>query len=152
MTAYPKTIGPFTILEVIDRARTDCVFLGRGASGAHVAVTVVELPSAASLAVVRREIRIVARASHPRIVELVDEGVDNGAPWFATSLVDGVGLRERSFAVKLEQDDDTPMPRVARVTAPLVTPRERRPKRIEDVPPGRVSHPALRSLCIGRCA
>ncbi len=40
------------------------------------------------------EARVVARLQHPHVVQLLDAGLDDGAPWIALEYVAGVSLRE----------------------------------------------------------
>ncbi|MBI4859517.1 MAG: SUMF1/EgtB/PvdO family nonheme iron enzyme [Candidatus Riflebacteria bacterium] len=41
------------------------------------------------------EAKIAARLRHPNVVLLIDHGVDEGIPWIAYELVEGMSLRER---------------------------------------------------------
>ncbi len=49
-----------------------------------------------------REATALSALDHPRIVRVLDRGVSEGLPWFAMELVDGVNLRERMRARKLD--------------------------------------------------
>jgi len=41
---------------------------------------------------IRREIHALARMRHPGIVHIMDQGVDNGIPWYAMELLEGITL------------------------------------------------------------
>lgn len=49
-----------------------------------------------------REATALSALEHPRIVRVLDRGVSDGLPWFAMELVDGMNLRERMRARKLD--------------------------------------------------
>jgi eukaryotic-like serine/threonine-protein kinase len=59
-----------------------------------VALKTIAIPNELLLSSVRREIHALARIRHPGIVRIVGEGVEDGVPWYAMEIVDGVTLRE----------------------------------------------------------
>ena len=56
------------------------------------AVKVVRVPHPAMVASIRREIYALSRLDHPGVVKVLDEGVQDGLPWYAMSYVEGVRL------------------------------------------------------------
>lgn len=52
-----------------------------------------------------REVKLLKSLSHPSIVRVIDHGDENGIPWFAMELVDGLDLRGRlaKGALSLEE-------------------------------------------------
>lgn len=71
------------------------VYAGRHAGdGTPVAVKTVTGRDAARFAQIRREIRALARLDHPGVVRILDQGVDQGRPWYAMQHLQGVTLRD----------------------------------------------------------
>lgn len=71
------------------------VYAGRHAGdGTPVAVKTVTGRDAARFAQIRREIRALARLDHPGVVRILDQGVDEGRPWYAMQHLQGVTLRD----------------------------------------------------------
>jgi serine/threonine protein kinase/tetratricopeptide (TPR) repeat protein len=88
-----RAFGPWLVDTVLGRGGMGVVWRARHREdGRLAAVKTVELDSPALLAGFRREIAALARLSHPGIVRLLDHGVEDGLPWFAMELVDGVPL------------------------------------------------------------
>src|SRR5579864_3776301 len=48
------------------------------------------------IALFEREFMTLAQLSHPRVIEVYDYGIENGAPYYTMELLDGGDLRERS--------------------------------------------------------
>jgi eukaryotic-like serine/threonine-protein kinase len=90
-------IGPYELLETLGRGGMGVVYRARHVeTGEAVALKTVRVPSAALLQGLRREIHALARLRHPGIVRIVDEGVDEGVPWYAMELLEGVTLRRHA--------------------------------------------------------
>jgi serine/threonine protein kinase/tetratricopeptide (TPR) repeat protein len=88
-----RAFGPWLVDSVLGRGGMGVVWRARHREdGRLAAVKTVALDSPALLAGFRREIAALARVSHPGIVRLLDHGVEDGLPWFAMELVDGVPL------------------------------------------------------------
>ena len=62
-------------------------------SGREVALKTVRAPTPSRVVGMRREIRALARVSHPGIVRILEHGVTDGVPWFAMELYEGRTLR-----------------------------------------------------------
>jgi len=86
--------GPYSILEHLGQGGMGIVYRGRhDQSAEQVALKTVLVPREGLLQNIRREIRALARVSHPGIVKILDEGVQDGRPWYAMELLEGVTLR-----------------------------------------------------------
>jgi serine/threonine protein kinase/tetratricopeptide (TPR) repeat protein len=62
-------------------------------SGELVALKTVRVPEAAMLRGIRREIHALRRMKHPGVVRVLAEGVQEGLPWYAMELIEGLTLR-----------------------------------------------------------
>jgi tetratricopeptide (TPR) repeat protein len=63
-------------------------------TGATVALKTVRAEDASLMRGIRREIHALRRARHAGVVSIVDEGVEEGMPWYAMELIEGRTLRE----------------------------------------------------------
>src|SRR5262245_15095959 len=89
----PVAIGPYRILERLGRGGMGVVYRGQhNDSGELAAVKTVPLPDAAVLQCLRREIHALARIRHPGVVRVLESGLQDGLPWYAMELVDGLTL------------------------------------------------------------
>lgn len=91
-----RTIGQYRIIRLLGRGGMGAVFLARRDDVAKdVALKVVAggLASPERLQRFLTERRVLARLDHPHITRLLDAGVDDdGTPWFAMELVDGLRI------------------------------------------------------------
>ena len=100
-------LGPWRLRRRIGQGGMGEVWEGERTAGdfaQRVAVKIVsrELASPSLRARFARERRILARLDHPSIARLVDGGVaDDGTPWLAMELVEGLPLTEHCRAVAL---------------------------------------------------
>ncbi|MFT7626077.1 MAG: serine/threonine protein kinase/tetratricopeptide (TPR) repeat protein, partial [Myxococcota bacterium] len=62
-------------------------------TGHEVALKTVHPTGASVVASLRREIHALAQLRHPGIVRILEDGLQNGLPWYAMELVPGVTLR-----------------------------------------------------------
>ncbi|MFC1851504.1 tetratricopeptide repeat protein [candidate division CSSED10-310 bacterium] len=89
----PTSIGFYRILAQLGRGGMGVVFRAQHRETNNVvALKTVRVPDEKLLQSIRREIRALARIQHPGIVRIVDHGLDNGVPWYAMELVDGMTL------------------------------------------------------------
>src|SRR5262245_16067225 len=113
-----QRIGPYRILSVIGRGSMAVVYRAEHERTAEaVAVKTVQVPQEELLQSLRREIRSLARLQHPGIVKILDQGVENGSPWYAMELLEGVSLRQACSARTLSLIDSLTL--VRRLCAPL---------------------------------
>ena len=61
-------------------------------SGAKVAVKMVRSPSPKLLSALRDEMFALGRISHPGVIQVIDEGLSDGLPWYAMELLEGATL------------------------------------------------------------
>jgi predicted ATPase len=95
----PESLGPYLVLERLGRGGMGVVYRGRHRdSGELAAVKTVPVPEAALLQSLRREIHALARLRHPGIARILDSGVQDGLPWIAMELVEGMSLRRYAEA------------------------------------------------------
>ncbi|HEX7051160.1 MAG TPA: serine/threonine-protein kinase [Longimicrobiales bacterium] len=91
-----RRVGPYTIRWLLGRGGMGSVYFAeRPDVGLRCALKLVRGGLAAPEAVNRFlfERRILARLDHPNIARLLDAGIDeDGTPWFAMELVDGVPI------------------------------------------------------------
>ena len=89
------TIGGFRLLEVLGRGGMGVVYRAVPEDGGPaVALKTVLAPEGYQFDAIRREIRSLSRLSHPNVVRVHAQGVEDGAPWYAMEMVSGVTLRE----------------------------------------------------------
>jgi tetratricopeptide (TPR) repeat protein len=90
-----KTIGPYRLLEPLGRGTMGVVYSAEHLHTAQrVALKTVAVPNEGLLASLRREVHALTRLRHPGIARVLDEGVEDGLPWYAMELIEGETLRE----------------------------------------------------------
>ena len=88
-------LGPYRLIAEIGAGGMGVVYRGVHAeSRVQVAVKTVRVANPSVLAMLRREIRALTRLSHPGVVRVLDEGVEDGVPWYAMELLQGRTLAE----------------------------------------------------------
>ncbi len=91
----PDQIGPYRLLEELGRGGMGIVYHGEHVeTGESVAVKTIRVANPKKVESIRREIRALARISHPGVVKILDEDIENGLPWYAMELLKGVTLRQ----------------------------------------------------------
>ncbi|MCK6488603.1 MAG: serine/threonine protein kinase [Planctomycetes bacterium] len=94
--AAPNRFGEFQVVRELGRGGMGVVYLAEQASlGRRVAVKVLPRHITGDERTrlrFQREARIAAGLSHPNIIPIHAVGEQDGTPWFAMHLVDGVGL------------------------------------------------------------
>ncbi len=95
MTGLPASIGPYKIDSLLGRGGMGYVYRGHHPeTGRVVAVKTVRVPHPRQAEGIRREIRALARIDHPGVVKILDEGIQDGLPWYAMEYLEGVSLRQ----------------------------------------------------------
>jgi len=93
----PDKIGPYRILDLLGRGGMGFVCRGEDMeTGKQAAIKTVPIPNQKQMASIRREIRALARISHPGVVKIIAEGIEGGLPWYAMEFHEGVTLRQYS--------------------------------------------------------
>src|ERR1041384_4242713 len=97
MTAAAETlserIGPYRVLYELGRGGMGVVYRAvRDDGGPEVALKMPSREMSHLFGSVRREIHALGRLRHPGVVRILDEGVEQGVPWYAMELVDGASL------------------------------------------------------------
>jgi eukaryotic-like serine/threonine-protein kinase len=86
-------LGPYRLGEIIGRGGMGVVYRATHVdTGAEVAIKRVSSVTGSHLAGLRAEIRTLARLRHPGIVQILDEGLEEGVPWYAMELLVGTTL------------------------------------------------------------
>src|SRR5215217_6780678 len=117
----PSRLGPYRIQGTLGRGGMGVVYRGEHLqTGEVAALKTVRTVSGSLLATIRREIHALRGVRHPGIVRIVEEGHDQGLPWYAMELLQGRTLRQQLVeswpAATPASAPDTP--RTLRVTAP----------------------------------
>ncbi|MGZ3460052.1 MAG: serine/threonine-protein kinase, partial [Archangium sp.] len=87
-------IGPYQLLGKLSSGGMGVVYRARHSeTGEQVALKTVRVPEAAMLRGIRREIHALRRIQHPGVVRVLAEGVQDGLPWYAMELIEGLTLR-----------------------------------------------------------
>lgn len=90
----PKRFGAYLVERELGRGGMGVVYRCRHRdSGAPVAVKTVRVFRKQALSGIRSEIQALARANHPGVVRILDQGVQDGASWYAMPILEGVTLR-----------------------------------------------------------
>lgn len=88
-------VGPYELIEPLGEGGMAIVYRARHRqSGAYVALKVVRVIEEAYLASFRREIFALRCIEHPQVVGIVDDGVEDGSPWYAMELLEGRTLAD----------------------------------------------------------
>ncbi|MCA9591990.1 MAG: protein kinase [Myxococcales bacterium] len=103
----PERVGPYRIVEQIARGGMGVVYRARGEDGGEVALKTVLSSDSQLRGRLRREVRALRRLDHPGIIRVLDEGLDEVAPWYAMELLKGSTLRNRLDAVWARHWDET---------------------------------------------
>ena len=86
----------YSVIAAVGRGGNACIFSGRDASGADVAIKVLHPELAVSVAADRflREIRYASQLNHPHIARLIDSGEADYLLWYVMPYVPGDNLRQ----------------------------------------------------------
>jgi eukaryotic-like serine/threonine-protein kinase len=93
--AAPRSVGPYMVLYEIGRGGMGVVYRAvRHDGGAEVALKTPYAEMADHFGCMRREIHALSRLRHPGVVNIIEEGVERGVPWYAMELLDSRSLDE----------------------------------------------------------
>jgi hypothetical protein len=122
MSALPAHIGRFRILGVLGQGAMGVVYRGRDeALERDAAIKVMSVNLAGDeegRQRFRREARAAARLQHPNIVTIYELGEQDGAPFIAMELLEGIDLKE-AIARGLRPDPRVTLPIVIQLLAGL---------------------------------
>jgi serine/threonine protein kinase len=94
--ALPKSIGRYQIDSVIGQGGMGVVYCAvEAGTGRRVALKTVRPLKVEALAALRQEIASLRRTRHPGVVEILEDGVSDGEPWYAMELLEGETLSDR---------------------------------------------------------
>ncbi|RYZ09175.1 MAG: serine/threonine-protein kinase PknK [Myxococcales bacterium] len=93
--ASSRHIGPYRLITELGRGGMGIVHRAEHAdSGECVAVKTVAVATRKAISALREEVLALKRISHPCVVRIVAEGLDEGLPWYAMELVEGRSLAD----------------------------------------------------------
>jgi tetratricopeptide (TPR) repeat protein len=96
----PKILGGYRILDVLGCGGAGIVYQAVPVtSGDAVALKTIHSPARHAIGSIQREIRALSRLDHPGVVRVLDQGVEDGRPWYAMELVAGRTLDEHLRAL-----------------------------------------------------
>lgn len=97
MTDPAGRLGPYLLHQPLGEGGMGVVWRAvHEPTGQVVALKTVRLMHHRQLDGIRREVRALSRVRHPGIVRILDQGVEDGAPWYAMELLEGTNLRQRA--------------------------------------------------------
>lgn len=86
-----RTLGDYELQEPLGRGAMGVVWRAvHRRRGIRAAVKTLPSDRPSTLAALRREVQAIGKLDHPNVVTLFDQGDDDGAPWLAMELADGV--------------------------------------------------------------
>ncbi|PYP59864.1 MAG: serine/threonine protein kinase [Gemmatimonadetes bacterium] len=108
----------YTVIAAVGRGGNACIFSGRDASGADVAIKVLHPELTISVAADRflREIRYASQLNHPHIARVIDSGEADYLLWYVMPYVPGDNLRQA-----LRREPRLRVPDVGRVAVEVLS-------------------------------
>jgi serine/threonine protein kinase/tetratricopeptide (TPR) repeat protein len=88
----PTRIGPYRILYELGRGGMGVVYRAVREDGPELALKIPSRDLAHHFGWLRREIHALGRLRHPGVVRILDEGIEQGVPWYAMELLHGQSL------------------------------------------------------------
>ncbi|MFC1849397.1 tetratricopeptide repeat protein [candidate division CSSED10-310 bacterium] len=93
MEPASPAIGAYRLVKLLGQGGMGSVYQAEHKkSGKIVALKTIRCVDEMFLENIRLEIRALARINHPNIVQIIDQGIDNGLPWYAMELFSGQTL------------------------------------------------------------
>src|SRR5256885_16768235 len=106
----PSRIGSCRITGVLGRGGGGVVYRAvREPQGEPVAIKCVARSRPEEMAALRREILALRRTQHPNVVRVLEDGLEDGVPWYAMELVEGATLDRHA---REQWDPMGPRPRI----------------------------------------
>jgi eukaryotic-like serine/threonine-protein kinase len=88
----PTHIGPYRVLHELGRGGMGVVYRAAREDGPELALKMPSKDLSQVFGALRREIHALGRLRHPGVVRILDEGVEQGVPWYAMELLHGQSL------------------------------------------------------------
>ena len=93
MPGQPDHIGPYRLLATLGEGGLGVVYRAQHAETlAQVALKTIRTKKQEVVWRIRREIHALSRIRHPGVIRVVDSGMEDGVPWYAMELLDGMTL------------------------------------------------------------
>lgn len=122
-----RSIGHFEVLGVLGQGGMGVVYRARDTrDGASVALKTLFSRSKIEVAAIRREIDALRRIRHRGVVSIVDDGLEQGVPWYAMEL-----LESRTLTTLLVEAGRSSEPPPATGTRALARPAARSPRLVK---------------------
>ncbi|MCC6552445.1 MAG: serine/threonine protein kinase, partial [Polyangiaceae bacterium] len=100
MIAIPERLGPYRILSLLGEGGMGVVYRAEHVdTGQPVAVKTTLVPWGSPIAGLRCEIHALTRLRHPGVVRIEGEGLEQGLPWYAMELLEGLTLEDYRLAL-----------------------------------------------------
>jgi tetratricopeptide (TPR) repeat protein len=97
--------GPYRIIDLLGHGGMGIVYrAARPGSAKVVALKTVRLRDRGAMASIRREIHALSRVSHAGVVKILEQGIENGRPWYAMELIEGQTLEAHLAALSVGRE------------------------------------------------
>lgn len=94
MRIKERIIGDYRLIDQLGRGGMGVVYRAENTvTGSEVALKTVVVQHQEQLESIRREIHALAKINHPGVVKIVDQGIQDGLPWYAMELLHGKTLK-----------------------------------------------------------
>ena len=93
MSGQPDRIGRYRLLATLGEGGLGVVYRAQHSETlAQVALKTIRAKKQEVVWRIRREIHALSRIQHPGVIRVVDSGMEDGVPWYAMELLDGMTL------------------------------------------------------------
>jgi eukaryotic-like serine/threonine-protein kinase len=105
--------GPYRVLKRIGAGGMGVVFCAEHEkTGRQVAIKTARVPYGCTVVGLRCEIHALTRIRHPGVVQILDEGLEDGVPWYAMELLADVTLADYRKSLWADYVEEAPTLRV----------------------------------------